>query len=107
MFRLATLFALLNAVSGLKIDSAEGQALLRQSRGLEGGNAEASYEWLMDFSMVFQSCHTVTGYVNEAEDGNAVQYTNLVKYKLCPANKCRYGCKVYTLLSLMTPWKIL
>ncbi len=48
----------------------------------------------MGYSMQFQSCHLVTQYAGEeAEDGSGVAYRHLVKYKLCPSNKCGYGCK--------------
>lgn len=53
----------------------------------------ASYAWIMDYSMVFQSCHRISQYAGEdGEEGQAIAYKNLVKYKLCPSNKCGYGC---------------
>ena len=89
MIRLSTLITLLSSVSALNVESLEGQALLAKSRGLD----ENAYSWVMGYSMVFQSCHTVSQYVgDDGEDGQPVQYRNLVKYKLCPSKKCRYGC---------------
>lgn len=97
MFRFTALIALLSSAAALKADSHAGKTLLaKSSRALEEDAAEeeANYEWMMDYSMVFTSCHQVQGYTGEAEEGDdTVQYTKLVKYKLCPAKKCRTGCK--------------
>ena len=92
MFRLAALLTVLSSAVALKSDSPIGKSLLSKSRKL---NQEQDYSWLMNYSLVFQSCHTITHFSDEGDrDGEgAVQYKNLVKFKLCPANKCKYGCK--------------
>lgn len=91
MFRLSALLAVLGSAAALKSDSAAGKSLISKSRRVEG---DQNYEWLMNYSMVFQSCHTITHFADDAgQDEEAVQYKNLVKFKLCPANKCKYGCK--------------
>ena len=95
-----TVFAsLLTAASALKSNSSAGQNLLSKSRALEENQAS----WVVDYSIQFASCHTVEQY-NFGGDGdnggdgdennaNGVTLTNLVKFKLCPTNKCGYGCK--------------
>ncbi len=89
MFRLSALITLFSTAAALKAESQEGQALLAKSRSLDDANS-----WVMDYSLVFQSCHTVSQYVGDegGDDGQAIQYRNLVKYKLCPTKKCRSGC---------------
>jgi hypothetical protein len=91
MFRFTAIATLFCSAAALKVDSPAGQALLAQSRNLE----QNAYSWIMDYSMVFQSCHMVHQFAGEdgGEDGNTVSYMNLVKYKLCPSKKCKYGCK--------------
>mmetsp|Transcript_14227 Transcript_14227/g.21552 ORF Transcript_14227/g.21552 Transcript_14227/m.21552 type:complete len:343 (+) Transcript_14227:86-1114(+) len=112
MFRLTALVALLSSATALKANSPAGKNLLnKSSRSLEN---EDGYEWLQDFSLVFQSCHKVTQYAGEeAEEGESVGYINLVKYKLCPSNKCRYGCKgaeyvtdMYAFVDAYTEWQM-
>lgn len=102
MFKLTTLLAVLASAAALKSDSPAGKALLSKSRQLEDENDNNNegdannnnYEWLMNYSMVFQSCHRVSHYngADGGDDGQAISYSNVVKYKLCPSNKCRYGC---------------
>lgn len=115
MFRLTTLIALLSSASALKANSSAGKAILeKSSRSLEQANDEDNYAWMYDFSLVFSSCHQVTQYAGEdAEDGESVGYINLVKYKLCPSNKCRTGCKgaeyvtdMATFIDSYTEWQM-
>jgi hypothetical protein len=89
MFRLTALIALLGSSAALKVDSPEGQTLLAKSRGLEENNMN----WMAAYSMVFQSCHTISSFNEEAdENGKMVSYQNLVKYKMCSSESCKYGC---------------
>mmetsp|Transcript_9693 Transcript_9693/g.10712 ORF Transcript_9693/g.10712 Transcript_9693/m.10712 type:complete len:353 (+) Transcript_9693:78-1136(+) len=94
MFKLSTAFLLsmMGSASALNANSSVGKSILSEARSLDGENSY--YSWIMDYSIKFASCHTVQQFTDEAEEGqNPVQYKNLVKFKLCPSNKCGYGCK--------------
>ena len=90
-----TVFAsLLTAASALKASSSAGKSLLSKSRALEDQNQdqEQDYSWIVNYSLQFASCHTVEQYSFSEEDNSNGQST-LVKFKLCPSDKCGYGCK--------------
>lgn len=94
MFRFTLISAaLLGSVTSMKVNSSLGRELLSKSRNLDG---EVDYSWMLDYSMKFARCHTVTQYgAVDGEDGNENGGTwqqTLVKYKLCPSNECGYGC---------------
>lgn len=95
-----TLASLATAASALKADSQEGRHLLSVARALEDGQANS---WIVNYSIKFESCHTVNQYNfgegrqgggggQDQQNGGTAQM-NLVKFKLCPSNKCGYGCK--------------
>jgi len=91
MFRLTALIALLGSTTALKTHSTAGKKVLSKSRSLEQNQ---NYAWIMDYSMVFQSCHKVVEYTDEDnEQGTSLSSRHLVKYKLCPSNSCGYGCE--------------
>lgn len=90
-----TVFAsLLTAASALKASSSAGKSLLSKSRALEDQNQdqEQDYSWIVNYSLQFASCHTVEQY-NFSEEDNSNGQSTLVKFKLCPSDKCGYGCK--------------
>jgi len=91
MFRLAFLSALIGSAASLKTNSKGGRELLSNSRKLEQDN---DFTWIVDYSMKFANCHTITQYNMEGdeEQGNVYKET-LIKYKLCKTGKCGYGCK--------------
>jgi len=84
--------ALLGSVTSMKVDSSLGRELLSRSRNLD----EVDYSWMLDYNIKFARCHTVTQYgAVDGEDANENGGTwkeTLVKYKLCPADECGYGC---------------
>jgi hypothetical protein len=91
--KFTVLASLLTAASAINSHSSIGKSLLSKSRALNDANeAEQDMSWLIDYSLRFESCHTVEQY-NFGEDGEDSGQTNLVKFKLCPSNKCGSGCK--------------
>jgi len=84
--------ALLGSATSMKVDSSLGHELFSRKRNAE----EVEYSWLMDYSIKFASCHTVTQYGavdgQEANEGGSTWKQTLVKYRLCPADECGYGC---------------
>lgn len=91
--KLTVLASLLTAASALNASSPQGKKLLANSSRNAEENAAS---WIVDYSLQFASCHTVTQFnvgENANEDQGSTTQRNLVKYKLCPSNKCGYGCK--------------
>lgn len=97
---ITALVSLATAASALNADSPAGRTLLANSRSLQQDGQENS--WIVNYSIKFESCHTVNQFNFGGENrnnggkdgengGNGQQ--NLVKFKLCPSNKCGYGCK--------------
>jgi hypothetical protein len=95
IFHLTLLSAVLGCSVAMNGNSPLGRDLLSKSRHLEQG--EDAYSWVVNYSLRFDSCHTITQY-GFGEDGNqnengAVWKQNLIKFKLCDSSKCRTGCK--------------
>jgi hypothetical protein len=89
--KFTVLASLLTVASAINSRSSIGKSLLSKSRALNE-NAEQDMTWMIDYSLRFESCHTVEQY-NFGENGEDSGQTNLVKFKLCPSNKCGSGCK--------------
>mmetsp|Transcript_13097 Transcript_13097/g.19087 ORF Transcript_13097/g.19087 Transcript_13097/m.19087 type:complete len:345 (-) Transcript_13097:156-1190(-) len=88
--KLIILSTVFTSVAALKSNSSAGQKLLSKSRALE----ENYNSWIVDYSLKFDSCHTVVNF--NAEDANgdegAVSKQKLAKFKLCPSDKCGSYC---------------
>lgn len=95
MFRLALISAaLFGSVASMKANSALGRKLLSKARRVEEG--EVDYSWIMNYSIKFAQCHTVTQYgggEEGGEEGNGIWKQRSVKFKLCPTDECGYGCE--------------
>jgi hypothetical protein len=90
--------ALLTAASALKANSSAGKSLLSKSRALEDGgdqdqDQEQDYSWIIDYSLQFDSCHTIEQFNFGGDDeGSTSGQSTLVKFKLCPSGGCGNGC---------------
>jgi len=93
---LALLSTLLSstAASTISTTSKLGKNLLSKARRVEDGGEQGDYAWLSNYAIQYDSCHTVTEYNFEEGGGDEspIYKNRLVKFKLCPANKCGYGC---------------
>jgi len=88
MFRLAIIAAAINSVGSL---SPLVHNLLRNARNLE--QEEESYSWIVDYSLKYKSCHTITEYsVNGDGDGYLFKQ-RLIEFNLCPSNECGSTCE--------------
>lgn len=78
--------------SALKASSPIAQKLMSSSRRLEDDNDAAS--WIVDYSLQFQSCHVINSFNfgEEQGDNQGNGQQSVVKFKLCPSNKCGSGC---------------
>jgi len=82
---------LIGSAASMKASSALGSKLLSKARKTEEG--EVDYSWVMDYSIKFEKCHTVTQ-SGADEDGVQTMYReNTVEFKLCPTDQCMYGCE--------------
>jgi len=111
-----TVFAsLLTAASALKANSSTGKNILSKATQTRRADEDAN-SWIADYSLQFASCHTVTQFNvqenGDNEQGGSTQQT-LVKFKLCPSNKCGYGCKgaeyvtdMYEFVNQYTEWQM-
>ena len=90
--KLAIFSSLVAVASAFNADSQEAQHLLSKSRALD----DKQNSWIINYSLQFASCHVVSQYVGGEgqanEEGQSMQQT-LVQFKMCPSNKCGYGCK--------------
>jgi len=96
IFRLAVIAALVGNALSMKADSALGRELLSRARKLEEDAVD--YSWVMDYSIKFKECHTITQYggaVDGDDEGGDVSTwkQNLVEFNLCPSDTCGYGCE--------------
>mmetsp|Transcript_28233 Transcript_28233/g.43250 ORF Transcript_28233/g.43250 Transcript_28233/m.43250 type:complete len:348 (-) Transcript_28233:194-1237(-) len=85
------LSALLTAASALKSNSPSAKSMVSNSRRAEDGG-DYDYSWIVDYSLVFDSCYVVDSYNFEDGDDNGIVSTSLVKYKMCETNNCMTGC---------------
>lgn len=85
------LSSIVTTVLSMKASHPVAKDLLSKARRVEQDQEDA-YSWIIDYSIQFASCHVVDAYNFEDED-SGVAKTSLVKFKLCPTNKCGYGCK--------------
>jgi len=74
-----------------------GRSILAAARRVE--EEEVDYSWMANYSLKFQGCHhirTWNGDADEDSDDVRIQTTRLVRFRLCPTNKCsqrsRSGC---------------
>lgn len=76
----------------VKADSKFGRNLLSQARRLDGTEAVAEYNetWLAGYSLVFQGCHHISQWNDDADDEGDVRIATkrLVRFRLCPADSC-------------------
>jgi len=96
LFHLAVISSLVGTAVSMKADSALGRELLSRARRVEQGDA-VDYSWVLDYSIQFKGCHTITQYGGGMEDGDdegamSTWKQNLVEFKLCPSASCGYGC---------------
>jgi len=97
IFRLVLISAALwGSATSMKLDSSLGRELLSRTRNVEQ-EEEVDYSWIMDYSMKFTSCHTITQYGavdgDEADGNGGTWKQTLVEYRLCSSDECGYGCK--------------
>eukprot|EP00587_Corethron_hystrix_P000202 CAMPEP_0113318658 /NCGR_PEP_ID=MMETSP0010_2-20120614/13144_1 /TAXON_ID=216773 ORGANISM="Corethron hystrix, Strain 308" /NCGR_SAMPLE_ID=MMETSP0010_2 /ASSEMBLY_ACC=CAM_ASM_000155 /LENGTH=376 /DNA_ID=CAMNT_0000176015 /DNA_START=86 /DNA_END=1216 /DNA_ORIENTATION=- /assembly_acc=CAM_ASM_000155 len=86
------LLSILAAASAASLSGKSTRKLVSKSRALD----ENGYNlWMTNYSVRFDSCHTVMQYggaeeqQNDAEDGSGpVAYASLVKYRLCSSDTC-------------------
>lgn len=96
-----------SAANELTTRSEFGRSILAGARRLEEEGVagarrleeeEVDYSWMVDYSLKFQGCHHIRTWNGDAEDSDDVriQTTRLVRFRLCPTNKCsqrsRSGC---------------
>lgn len=79
----------------MKTNSKAGRNLVNKARKLEDG--EGDYSWIVNYSIKFASCHTLTQFNGEegggGDEDSSIQKQNIVKFKLCSSDSCGYGCK--------------
>lgn len=63
--------------------------MVASSRRLDEDGAD--YSWMTDYSLKFQGCHHIMTWNGDAEEDSdevKIQTTRLVRFRLCPTNKC-------------------
>mmetsp|Transcript_26668 Transcript_26668/g.40492 ORF Transcript_26668/g.40492 Transcript_26668/m.40492 type:complete len:436 (-) Transcript_26668:63-1370(-) len=99
MYSVATLvLSLLTFQAGaFDANSKAGQKLMNSARQLEN-NGERDVSWMPNYSIKFESCHSLVQVAGEenggGEDGSSMLFTqHLIEFKLCPSGTCSTGCK--------------
>jgi len=103
MLKVAFLSALFAATSAsasadVSTDSVQGKNLLSKARRVNDNNYEEDFSWLVNFSIQFNSCHSIHSYGGENgggedEEGSSPFGTqHLVKFQLCPSSACGRSC---------------
>jgi len=76
----------------IKVTSKAGKRLLSKARKLDNNNNAYDYSWMSDYSLQFESCHTVMSFDErggeEDGDGSPVRNQGMIKFKLCPTDTC-------------------
>jgi len=95
---ITTLFfvALANAsADSIKVTSKAGKRLLSKARKLDNNDNAYDYSWMTDYSLQFESCHTVMSFErgeggedNNNADGSPVRNQGMITFKLCPTDTC-------------------
>ena len=94
LFSLLSLFVSATAtmveLKDIKASSKMGQALLSQARKLNNDKNEVDMTWIMDYSLKFQGCHSVSQWNAENDNRNDVkiQTKRLIRFRLCPTSTC-------------------
>jgi len=66
-------------------------SLLRKARSLEDGADDMS--WLIDYSIKFDSCHSIKEYKVDEDGAGGIYLQKLVKFNICPKDECSWNCK--------------
>jgi len=91
MFRTLIIYFCLRTTSSIALDSPIGSTLLRNARALE--EDESAYSWMVDYSLKFTSCHTVTEYSIDNDGAGYLYKEKLVEFKICPTGQCDSTCE--------------
>jgi len=96
IMRIAILSTLFSLAVSLKRSSLSTKRLISNSRRLENGEEE-DYAWLINYSIKFESCYSLTQLAGEenggGEEGGSNLFTQkLVKFKLCDIGSCSSSC---------------
>jgi len=94
IIRIAILSSLISLASSLKRTSLSTKRLISNSRRLENGEEN---DWLIDYSIKFESCYSMTQLAGEenggGEEGGSNLFTQkIVKFKLCDIGSCSSSC---------------
>lgn len=93
-----------------------GKQLLNQARRLDGTDAAAEFSdaWVAGYSLVFQGCHHISQWNDEAdgEDDVRIVTKRLVRFRLCPSDSCssstacssNYGDYIVDMNTYMESW---
>jgi len=77
----------------IKVTSRAGKKILSKARKLDNNDNAYDFSWMTDYSLKFESCHTVMSFderggEEENGDGSPVRNQGMIKFKLCPTATC-------------------
>lgn len=91
MLQSSVVLFLIGTASSIVVGNPLRGGLLTNVRGLE---EDASvYSWMINYSLKFTSCHTVTEYNVDNDGAGYVYKQKLIEFKICPTGTCDSACE--------------
>jgi len=82
-------------LKSIPVESKSGMSILSKARKLNNNENEEDLSWMVGYSIKFDSCHTIRnvyGVEGAREAESSLGNQELVKFKLCPTDRCSVSC---------------